>query len=75
MLTVDNPPPRGELMDKVVNYLRYFCYQFFAYLKDDRYSIDNSIAERFICPLVGERKNSLFSVVTVSLTSRLPTIR
>ena len=24
------------------------------------YNGDNSIAERFICPLVGERKNSLF---------------
>ena len=28
--------------------------------KDGRYSIDNSIAERFIRPLAGERKNSLF---------------
>lgn len=31
-----------------------------AYLKDGRYSIDNSISERFIRPLAGERKNSLF---------------
>ena len=32
----------------------------FAYLNDDRYDINNLIAERFICPLAGERKNSLF---------------
>ena len=34
----------------------------FAYLNDGRYDIDNSIAERFIRPLAGERKNSLFFV-------------
>lgn len=33
-----------------------------AYLNDGRYDIDNSIAERFIRPLAGERKNSLFFV-------------
>ncbi|HCW10771.1 hypothetical protein DW695_10745 [Bacteroides fragilis] len=37
-----------------------FWIQLFAYLKDGSYTIDNSIAERFICPLSGERKNSLF---------------
>lgn len=47
-------------MEKAVNYLNNFWNQIFAYLKDGRYSIDNSIAERFICPLAGERKNSLF---------------
>lgn len=31
-----------------------------AYLNDGRYDIDNSIAERLIRPLAGERKNSLF---------------
>lgn len=32
----------------------------FAYLKDVRYGIDNSLAEHFIRPLGCERKNSLF---------------
>ena len=34
----------------------------FVYQNDERYDIDNSIAERFIRPLAGERKNSLFFV-------------
>ena len=34
----------------------------FSYLSDGRYDIDNSITERFILPLAGERKNSLFFV-------------
>lgn len=55
-------PPRGELMDKAVNYLQVFWKHLFAYLNDGRYDIDNSIAERFIRPLAGERKNSLFFV-------------
>lgn len=59
-LTADNHSPRGELMEKAVNYLKNFWKQLFNYLKDGRYSIDNSIAERFIRPLAGERKNSLF---------------
>ncbi len=33
-----------------------------SYLSKDRYDIDNSIAERFIRPLAGKRKNSLFFV-------------
>ena len=33
-----------------------------SYLSKDNYDIDNSIAERFIRPLAGERKNSLFFV-------------
>lgn len=44
--------------EKAVNYLNNFGNQIFAYLKGGRYSIDNSIAERFIRPLAGERKNS-----------------
>lgn len=47
-------------MEKAIRYLDTFWTQLFAYLKDGRYSIDNSIAERFIRPLAGERKNSLF---------------
>ena len=53
-------PPRGELMEKALNYINTFWTQLFAYLNDGSYSIDNSIAERFIRPLAGERKNSLF---------------
>lgn len=53
-------PSRRKLMEKALNYLNTFWIQLFAYLKDGSCTIDNSIAERFICPLSGERKNSLF---------------
>lgn len=42
---------------------RYICSVVYARAKfknDGRYSIDNSLAERFIRPLAGERKNSIF---------------
>lgn len=60
VLTADDHPPRGDLMDKAVNYLKTFWKQLFRYRDDGRYSIDNNIAERNIRPLAGERKNSLF---------------
>lgn len=60
VLLSDGHPPRGELMEKAINYMNTFWTQLFAYLNDGSYSIDNSIAERFIRPLAGERKNSLF---------------
>lgn len=53
-------PPRGELMDKAVRYLDTYWTRIFNYLKDGEYSIDNNIAERFIRPLAGKLKNSLF---------------
>lgn len=53
-------PPLGYLMGKAVSYLNTFWPQLMAYRNDGRYSIDNSIAERNIRPLAGERKNSLF---------------
>lgn len=56
----DIHPPRGDLMEKALSYLNTFWTQLFAYTKDGCYTIDNSIAERFIRPLSGERKNSLF---------------
>lgn len=59
MLSAEHPA-RGDLMDKALRYLDTFWNQLFVYLKDGCYSIDNSIAERFIRPLAGERKNSLF---------------
>ena len=60
VMTSEGHPPRGDLMEKAVNYLKNFWNQIFVYLKDGRYSIDNTIAERFIRPLAGERTNSLF---------------
>ena len=59
-LLSENHSVRGELMGKVLNYMNAFWTQLFAYLNDGSYSIDNSISERFIRPLAGERKNSLF---------------
>lgn len=56
----DVHPARGDLMEKALNYLNTFWPQLFAYTRDGSYTIDNSIAERFIRPLAGERKNSLF---------------
>ena len=56
-----------------ISYILEYKYQVIRYkqsdgkirendLFKDRYDIDNSIAERFIRPLAGERKNSLFFV-------------
>lgn len=53
-------PPRGELMEKAVRYLDSYWKSIFRYIDDGRFSIDNNVAERFIRPLAGERKNSLF---------------
>lgn len=53
-------PPRSEMLEKAVRYMDDFWLQLFAYRKDGRYSIDNTIAERFMRPVSGERKNSLF---------------
>ena len=50
---------RGELMNKALNYLKSFWNQLILYLKDGRYSIDNSLAERTLRPMTEERKNSL----------------
>lgn len=49
-LLADVHPPRGDLMEKAVRYLHTFRNRLFAYLQDGCYSIDNSIAERFIRP-------------------------
>lgn len=49
-----------ELMKKALRYLDTFWKQLIGYLNDGRYSIDTSIAERFIRLLAGELKNSLF---------------
>lgn len=48
------------MLDKTVHYMDDFWTQLFAYCNDSRYTIDNTIAERFMRPISGERKNSLF---------------
>lgn len=53
-------PPRSEMLDKALHYMDDFWKQLFAYRNDGRYSIDNTLAERFMRPISGERKNSLF---------------
>ena len=50
---------RGNFMLVALNYLNSFLNQLFLYLKDGRYSIDNSLVERTLRPMTIERKNSL----------------
>lgn len=58
-LLADTSGMRGDLMHKALNYLNSFWNQLILYLKDGRYSIDNSLAERTLRPMTVERKNSL----------------
>ena len=58
-LLADTSVMRGDLMNKALNYLKSFWNQLILYLKDGRYSIDNSLAERTLRPMTVERKNSL----------------
>ena len=58
-LMADTSGMRGDLMHKALNYLNSFWNQLFLYLKDGRYSIYNSLAERTLRPMTVERKNSL----------------
>ena len=58
-LLADTSSMRGDLMNKALNYLKSFWNQLILYLKDGRYSIDNSLAERTLRPMTVERKNSL----------------
>jgi hypothetical protein len=58
-LLADTSGMRGELMNKALNYLKSFWNQLILYVKDGRYSIDNSLAERTLRPMTVERKNSL----------------
>lgn len=51
--------PKGDLMEKALNYLDHFWTEIFNYRHDGRYSIDNSIAEQCIRPLTRERSNSI----------------
>lgn len=47
-------------MEKAINYMHTYWKQLTAWRKDGRYDIDNTLAERYMRPLSGERKNSLF---------------
>ena len=58
-LLADGNGMRGDLMLKALNYLKSFWDQLILYLKDGRYCIDNSLAERTLRPMTVERKNSL----------------
>ena len=58
-LLSDGNGMRGDLMQKALNYLKSFWDQLFLYIKDGRYCIDNSLAERTLRPMTVERKNSL----------------
>ena len=60
MMKSENAPRHRSLMGKVIRYLDHFWMQAFRYRDDGEYTIDNSLAERFIRPLANERKNSLF---------------
>lgn len=50
-------PPKGDLMEKVLDYFYTFWTQLFLYTKDGFYTIDNFIS--FIRFLSGELKASL----------------
>ena len=60
LMKSENAPRHGSLMKKAVGYLDHFWDQIFLYRKDGNYTIDSSLAERYIRPLANERKNSLF---------------
>lgn len=47
-------------MNKALNYLHTFWKQLFAYRNHGEYSIDNTVAERAIRPIIVQRKNSIF---------------
>ena len=58
-LLADGIGMKGNLMQKALNYINSFWDQLVLYLKDGRYCIDNSLAERSLRTLTVERKNSL----------------
>ena len=58
-LLTDGFGKKGNLMQKALNYINSFWDQLVLYLKDGRYCIDNSLAERSLRTLTVERKNSL----------------
>ena len=63
-LLADNSGMRGNLMQGALTYLNKFWNQLFMYLKDGRYCIDNSFAERMLRPMTVERKRSALPLAT-----------
>ena len=59
-LLKEGHPPRSELLDKALRYMDSFWPQLMEYMKDGRFEIDNSEAERGMRQLSNERKNSNF---------------
>ena len=57
-LLADSSGMRGKLMQGALAYMNKYWDQLFLYLKDGRYNIDNSLAERMLRPMTIERKNS-----------------
>ena len=58
-----NDDTTTEIVESIrtrLNYLRTFWKQIFAYRNDGEYSIDNTIAERAIRPIVLQRNGSMF---------------
>lgn len=53
-------PQMSGLLEKAVRYMDSFWTQLMAFRNDGRYTIDNTLAERFIRQLAAERKNSQF---------------
>ena len=58
-LLADSSGMRGDLMNKALNYLKSFWNQLILYVKDGRYSIDNSLAERTLRPMTVGRLCSI----------------
>ena len=59
--------------DERANYLNSFWDQLILYLKDGRYNIDNSLAERSLRTMTVERKrSSLFGLLPTGRKSLLP---
>ena len=58
-LLTDGFGKKGNLMQKALNYINSFWDQLVLYLKDGRYCIDNSLAERSLRTLTVERKRSI----------------
>lgn len=50
----------SDLMNKALNYLHTFGKQLFAYRNYGEYTIDNTVAERVMCPITEQSKNSMF---------------
>lgn len=59
-LLADGNEVNSDFMLRALNYLRTFWKQIFAYRNDGEYSIDNTIAERAIRPIVLQRNGSMF---------------